>query len=63
MSSPWVDPTKLAKSVYDTLSDTDKIKIKANLSNYGKSVFKSFNYTEGQSQEFIKELSRLLNGE
>lgn len=63
MSSAWVEPRKLAKSVYDTLNNTEKMKIKANLSSYGKSIFKNFNYSEEQSQEFIKEISKLLNGD
>lgn len=63
MSSAWIEPKKLAKSVYDTLNDIEKVKIKANLSSYGKSIFKNFNYSGQQSQEFITEISKLLNGD
>lgn len=63
MSSAWINPIKLAQSIYNTLSDIEKTKIKANLNNYGNSIFSKFNYSKEQSDEFIEEMSRLLNGD
>lgn len=63
MSSVWIEPTKLAQSIYEGLSELEKNKIKNNLNNYGNSIFNKFNYSKNDSDEFILKMSKLLNGD
>ncbi len=60
MSCAWIEPKKLAQSVFNKLTSIEKRKVKANLSNYGSSIFKNFNYNESEIKEFIEEMSVLL---
>ena len=60
MSCAWIEPKKLAQSVFNKLTNIEKRKVKANLSNYGSSIFKNFNYNESEIKEFIEEMSVLL---
>lgn len=63
MSSVWIEPKKLAQSVYDTLNELEKTKIKNNLKNYGNSIFNKFNYSKIERNIFIEEMSKLLDGD
>lgn len=56
-----IKPENLAKEIYNKLSDLEKIKIKNNLPNFGRSIFVKFNFTEEQSKEFLRHLGKLLD--
>lgn len=60
MGSAWITPEKLAESVYQSLSEIEKVKVKDNINSYGYSIFKNFNYSSSESKTFIDKLKSLL---
>lgn len=55
------DPNKLAFIIFSSLDATQKEKVRNNLPYYGKSIFKSLDYTPQQKEQFINKLGELLN--
>lgn len=56
----WIKPEDLALSVYKSLNDIEKERVKANIDNYGTAFFQKFYYDEVQAEIFINKLKELL---
>lgn len=56
----WVYPENLAESVFNSLTDIEKERVKANIDNYGAAFIKKFYYDEMQAGLFIDKLKELL---
>ena len=59
----WMKPEILAESVYDSLTDIEKKRVKANINNYGTAFIKKLYYTDEQAEIFINKLKNLLEVE
>lgn len=59
----WMEPGILAESVYDSLTDIEKKRVKANINNYGTAFIKKLYYTDEQAEIFINKLKNLLEVE
>lgn len=59
----WMKPEILAESVYDSLTDIEKKRVKANINNYGTAFIKKLYYTDEQTEIFINKLKNLLEVE
>lgn len=59
----WMEPEILAESVYDSLTDIEKKRVKANINNYGTAFIKKLYYTDEQAEIFINKLKNLLEVE
>lgn len=56
----WMYPENLAESVFNSLTDIEKERVKANIDNYGSAFIKKFYYDEVQANLFIDKLKELL---